>query len=181
MKDTTKKLCLTASELYESKNYPAHKIFELLLNSKSRIKEVSKAKQLVSYFLYNHYNMTFIQIANEFKMINHSSVLYHVNEVHFSLRTDKRMKYRHDYMLDIINGVERTILRNKPISRNVLSDDDKKFIDENVHTVSYYSDILNKNKGVIRLYLQNVHKERKLSYIAQQIRVAKMLNTRIDY
>jgi len=170
MKTTTKKLCQLASELYESKNLSAEMIYDLILNSKSRKKEVTKAKQLVSFFLYNHFDMTYCAISREFGFKNHTSVLYHVNEVYFSLRTDKRMKYRHDYILDILNGVERTILRNKPILKSVLSEDDKQFIKDNLnqgYSISYLSDVLNKHKGIIKSFLLNVKKERKSFYIAQ--------------
>lgn len=164
MKDTTKKLIKYAAELYESEIVPAEKIYDLLLNSVTRKKEVTKTRQLVCYFLYNHYDMTLLEICKEFRLANHTSVLYGVNKVHFSLRTDKRMTYRHDYMLDRINGLERFIIRNKPILRNELSEDDKLFITENLnkgYSISYFSDILNKHKYTIRCFLKFLKSESK--------------------
>lgn len=164
MNDTTKKLIKYAAELYETKIVPADKIYDLLLNSVTRKKEVTKTRQLVCYFLYNHYDMTLLQICNEFRLANHTSVLYAVNEVHYSLRTDKRMTYRHDYMLDKINGLERFIIRNKPILKSELLDDDKQFIQENInkgYSISYYSDVLNKHKYTIRCFLKFLKSESK--------------------
>jgi hypothetical protein len=180
MKDITKNLCKIAADINESKKFSSDKIFELLINSKSRLKEVSRSKQLVSYFLYNNYNFTLTQIAKELNMKNHTSIMHHIDNVFYGLRTDKRAKYRHDFMLDVMSGLKRTIIRNKTISRNELSDDDKKFIDENSYNVSYYSDVLTKNKGVISLYLKNIHKENKARYKNQML-MPKISFNKIDY
>jgi hypothetical protein len=184
MTKETLKLCYYASELYESKKYTANQIYDLLTKTQSRKKEVTKARQLVSYFLYNHYNLTLKEITKEINLINHTTIMYHIDQVYFSLRTDKRMKYRHDFMLDIINGLERTVIRNKPISRNVLSQDDKDFIFNNLnqgYSISYYSDVLNKTKCSIKYYLHSLKKENINTFRKNQIKIPNIVNKQIDY
>tara|TARA_R110000868_G_scaffold136447_1_gene349415 strand:+ start:21063 stop:21578 length:516 start_codon:yes stop_codon:yes gene_type:complete len=170
MKDTTKKLIIYAAELFETKTIPANQIYDLLLNSVTRKKEVTKTRQLVCYFLYNHYEMTLIDICKEFRFANHTSVLYAVNEIHFSLRTDKRMRYRHDYMLDKINGLECSIIRHIPVLKTELSDVDKLFIQDNFfkgYSISYYSDILIKHKQTIKAFLKFLKEDSKKSNTLQ--------------
>jgi hypothetical protein len=184
MKDTTKKLIIYAAELFETKQISADKIYDLLLNSVSRKKEVTKTRQLVCYFLYNHYEMTYVDICKEFRFANHTSVLYAVNEIHFSLRTDKRMQYRCNYVLDKINGLERFIIRNKPILKTELLDADKQFIIDNLnkgYSISYYSDVLNKNKGVIKSFLNLLKADSKKINKLQTINLPKRTNIKIDY
>jgi hypothetical protein len=184
MNDTTKKLIRYAAELYESKAIPAEKIYDLLLNSVTRKKEVTKTRQLVSYFLYNHYEMTLCDISKEFRLANHTSILYAVNEVHFSFRTDKRMRYRHDYMLDKINGLERFILRPTTILKTELSNADKQFIEDTLnkkYSISYYSDVLSKNKGIIKSFLKVLNINSKKSNTLRQVNLPKFKSTTIDY
>lgn len=184
MTQETLKLCYYASELYESKRLTSNQIYELLTKSTRRIGEVTKARQLVAYMLYNHYNMTLIDIAKELGLRNHSSVIYQIDKVYFSLRTDKRMQYRVNYMVDVYNGVYRTIKRNKPISKAILSDDDKEFIKANIsngYSVSYYSDILNKTKGAVKNYLSTLKKETLTKPKKEQFFLPKFVNTKIDY
>lgn len=184
MKDTTKKLIIYAAELFETKQIPADKIYDLLLNSVTRKKEVTKTRQLVCYFLYNHYEMTLIDICKEFRFANHTSALYAVNEIHFSLRTDRRCKYRHDYMLDKINGLERFIMRQVPVLKTVLMDADKQFIIDNKnkgYSISYYSDILNKHKFTIKSFLKVLKENSKKSNTLRQGNLPKFKSTVIDY
>ena len=184
MTKETLKLCYYASELYESKKYSSNQIYDLLTKTRSRKKEVTKARQLVSYFLYNHYKLTLKEIAKELNLVNHTTIMYHIDQVFFSLRTDKRMKYRHDFMLDVLNGLERTISRNKPISRQVLSQDDKDFILSNLnknYSIIYLSDFLNKTKNAVRFYLQSLQKESKKINKLQTFNLPKQTNFKIDY
>lgn len=184
MNETTLKFCYYASELYESKKLSANQIYELLIKSKSRKDEVSRARQLISYMLYNHCNMTMVQIAKELNLKNHSSILYQIDQVYFSLRTDKRMQYRVNFMVDIFNGVYRTITRDTPISKGVLSDDDKEFIKTNAHkgySISYFSDVLNKNKGSIKFYLRSLNIDSLNASRKVQVNLPKFANKQIDY
>lgn len=184
MKDETLKLCYYASELYESKNISANQIYEFLTKTKIRKSEVTKARQLVSFMLYNYFNLTQWQIANELGLKNHSSILYHIDQVYFKLRTDKRMQYRVDFMKDIINGVQRTVKRDVPISRAILSNDDKLFIESNIsngYSVSYFSDILNKTKGAVKHYLATLQKETLNKSRKEQVFLPKFVSTKIDY
>jgi hypothetical protein len=184
MNQDTLKLCYYASELYESKKLSSNDIYQLLTTTNRRIGEVTKARQLVSYFLYNHYKMTMVQIAKEFKLQNHSSIIYQIDKVFYSLRTDKRMKYRHDFMLDIINGVQRIIMRDRPISKGILSEDDKEFIKANLSndfSVSYYADILSKTKGAVKFYLYSLNKETLNATRKPQVKLSRFVIQKIDY
>lgn len=184
MRDETLKLCYYASELYESKNMSANQIYEFLTKTKIRKGEVTKARQLVSYMLYNYCNMTMVQIAKEFKLKDHTAILYHIDQVYFKLRTDKRMQYRVNFMKDIINGLERKVKRDIPFFKNILSDDDKEFIKNNIsngYSVSYYSDILNKTKGAVKHYLSTLQKDTLNASRKVQVNIPKFVNTQIDY
>lgn len=184
MNENTLKLCYYASELYESKKLSANQIYHLLTTTKRQIGEVTKARQLVSFMLYNHFNLTQVEIAKELGLKNHSSIIYHIDQVYFKLRTDKRMQYRVDFMKDIINGVQRTVKRDVPISKAILSDDDKEFIEKNIksgYSISYFSDILNKTKGAIRFYLKSLEKQTLNKSRKEQINLPKFVNTKIDY
>jgi predicted transcriptional regulator len=124
------------------------------------------------------------EIAKELNLVNHSTIVYHIDQVFFSLRTDKRMKYRHDFMLDIINGIERTVKRNKVISKQVLSQDDKDFILNNLnnnYSISYLSDVLNKTKNAVKFYLQSLEKEPKKVNKLQTFNLPKQTYFKIDY
>lgn len=184
MTQDTLKLCYYASELYESKKLSSIDIYNLLTTTTRRIGEVTKARQLVAFMLYNHYNLTMVEIAKEFKLNNHSSIIYQIDKVFYTLRTDKRMKYRYDFMLDIVNGVERTVKRNTPISRGILSQDDRDFIKANLandFSVSYYSDILNKTKGAVKFYLFSLKKETLNAVRKPQVKLSRFVIQRNDY
>lgn len=184
MKNETLKLCYYASELYESKKLTANQIYELLTKTKNRQGEVAKARQLVAYFLYNHYNLTLKEIAKELNLANHTSIIYQIDKVYFSLRTDKRMKYRYDFMQDIINGIHRTVIRNKVVSKAILQEQDKEFIRENLnkgYSISYFSDVLNKHKNAIQRYLSTLKKDNKKIVKLPEYSLIKITNNKIDY
>lgn len=158
MTDETKKLCLWASALYENERLTRDEIYFYITNSKSRIKEVSQTKQLVGYMLYNHFNYTMQMIAEEFSLINHSTVVYWMDRVQMSVKTNKRMKYRYDYLLDCIKGDVKEVRRigNTTISKRILSDADRDFIRLNInrgYSVTYFADVLRKTRGCIKDYL----------------------------
>ena len=184
MTQDTLKLCYYASELYESKKLSSNDIYNLLTTTTRRIGEVTKARQLVAFMLYNHYDMTMVEITKELGLKNHSSVIYQINKVFYRVNTDKRMKYRYDFMLDIVNGVQRTVNRTTPISRGILSQDDRDFIKANLandFSVSYYSDILNKTKGAVKFYLFSLKKETLNLVRKPQVKLSRFVIQRNDY
>jgi hypothetical protein len=73
MQEETKDLCYWAAQLYHTDRIPSDIIYDRILNSKSRLKEVAQAKQLVGYMLYNHLGFTLQQVAYELNLTNHST------------------------------------------------------------------------------------------------------------
>lgn len=164
MQEQTKTLCYWTSQLYQNEVLHADEIYDKLINSNSRLKPVSKAKQLAGYILYNHYDLTLQMIADEFGLTNHSTVIYWLDQVQSELKTNKRMQYRYNLMRDVINGKEVKIIRQKPkyFSRHALSDADKQFIKDNYNngfSISYYADALNKTRKTVKDYLNFISKE----------------------
>ena len=164
MQEQTKTLCYWASQLYQNEIYNADAIYERLVNSKSRLKPISKAKQLVGYVLYNHFDFTQEMIASEFGLVNHSTIIYWLDQVQSELKTNKRMQYRYNLMKDVVNGKEVKIIvpRPKYFTRYSLSDADKKFIKDNYNngfSISYYADALNKTRKTVKDYLNFISKE----------------------
>lgn len=164
MQDKTKTLCYWASQLYQSDILSADEIYDKLLNSKTRKKEVAKAKQLVGYLLYNHYNFTQVMIANEFNLANHSTIVHWLDQVQSELKTNKRMQYRYNLMKDVIDGKDVKLIKQRPryFSRHALSDADKQFIKDNFNNgfcVSYFADVLNKTRKCVKSYFDYLSDE----------------------
>lgn len=158
MKDNTKQLCLWASALYESERVSRDEIYFDVVNTKSRTKEVSQTKQLVGYMLYNHFDFTMQMIAEEFKLINHSTIVYWMYRVQQEIKTNRRMKYRYEYLKDCLQGEVKEIKKmvNSYQSNRILSDADKDFIKFNLDkgfSVSYISDALKKTRGAVKEYI----------------------------
>jgi hypothetical protein len=87
-------------------------------------------------------------------------------------------------MLDIINGVQRTVTRDRPISKGILSEDDKDFIKANLSndfSVSYYADILSKTKGAVKFYLYSLNKETLNATRKPQVKMSRFVIQKIDY
>jgi hypothetical protein len=164
MQEGTKKLCYWASQLYQNELFHADEIYDKLVNSKSRLKPVSKSKQLVGYILYNHFNFTQEMIASEFNLVNHSTIVYWLDRVQSELKTNKRMQYRYNLMKDVIDGKEIKVIKHRPkyFNRHTLSDADKQFIKDNINNgfcVSYFADVLNKTRKTVKDYLTFVTKD----------------------
>ena len=161
MKNETKKLCLWASKLYESQKMSADSIYDLLVNTNSRIKEVAQARQLVGYVLYNNTNMILQQVAEEMGLTNHSTIVHWMDVVQVQLRNNKRMQFKYQFLLDIFNGVEREFIRTtfKGKSKYHLSNADIDFIKSNLDknkNICYYADTLNKTRTCIKKYLKKI-------------------------
>lgn len=167
MQDKTKTLCYWASQLYQSDILSSNEIYDRLLNSKSRKREVSKAKQLVGYLLYNHYNFTQQMIASEFNLLNHSTVIHWLDQVQSELKTNKRMQYRYSFMKDIINGKQVKLIKQKHtyFSKHDLSEADKQFIKDNFNNgfcISYFADVLNKTRKCVKSYFDYLSNEKNI-------------------
>jgi hypothetical protein len=164
MTEETKKLSIAASQLYESERINWQEIYELLTTTKSRIKEVTLSRQLVGYVLYNHYGLTLKQVAKEIGLLCHSSIIYFIDNIQVQLRNNKRMQYRYNYMLEVMAGNSKEIIKPKHIKviKTVLTVGDIDFIRSNYKkdfSISYYSDILKKHKNPIRRYLKILENE----------------------
>jgi hypothetical protein len=164
MQETTKDLCYWAAQLYHTDRIPSDIIYDRILNSKSRLKEVAQAKQLVGYILYNHLGFTLQKVAYELNLTNHSTIIYWLDKIQIQLRTNRRMQYRYDYMKDVLSGNQKQIIRQvaSVTNRNELSEADMQFMKSNFnngYSVSYYSDVLRKNRHPIKSYLQFLLKE----------------------
>lgn len=164
MTEETKRLSIAASQLYESERITWQEIYELLTTTKSRVKEVTLARQLVGYMLYNHYGLTLKQVAKEIGLLCHSSIIYFIDNIQVQLRNNKRMQYRYDYMKDVIAGNNKDIIKPKHIKvvKSVLTAADMDFIRSNykkAFSVCYYSDMLKKHRYPIRRYLKILEKE----------------------
>jgi len=164
MKEETKNLCHWAAQLYESDRMSSSEIYACLLNTKTRIKEVAQAKQIVGYMLYNHCEYTLQQVVNELNLTNHSTAIYWIDKIQTELRTNSRMKFRYNYMLDVINGNPKPLVRNKNANtdKNVLSEYDMQYIKSNIkfkYNVSYYADMLRKNRSPINVYMRFLKKQ----------------------
>jgi hypothetical protein len=187
MKEETKNLCHWASQLYESDRMPASEIYACLLNTKTRIKEVAQAKQIVGYMLYNHCDYTLQQVANELNLTNHSTAIYWIDKIQTELRTNSRMKNRYNYMLDVINGNPKPLSRNKNTNsdKNVLSEYDMQYIKSNMkfkYNVSYYADMLRKNRSPINAYLRFLKKQNAIFGTQKSNTYKPKLETKkIDY
>ena len=158
MTKETAQLCLWASALYENERLSRDEIYFYLINTRSRVKEVSNARQLVGYVLYNHFDYTMQMIAHEFSLTNHSTVVYWMDRVQMSIKTNKRMKYRYEYILDCINGnvLEIKKMGNSSVSKYKLSEADRDFIKINIdkgYSISYLADVLKKTRKCIKEYL----------------------------
>ena len=164
MQETTKDLCYWAAQLYHTDRVPSDIIYDRILNSKSRLKEVAQAKQLVGYMLYNHLGYTLQQVAYELNLTNHSTIIYWLDKIQVQLRTNRRMQYRYDYMKDVLRGEQKEIIRqtSNVANRNELSEADMQFMKSNFnngYSVSYYADVLRKNRQPIKSYLRFLLKE----------------------
>lgn len=164
MQEKTKDLCYWAAQLYHTDRVPSDIIYERLLNSNSRLKEVAQSKQLVGYMLYNHLGFTLQQVAYELNLINHSTIIYWIDKIQVQLRTNRRMQYRYDYMKDVLNGVKKEIVRQSVavINKNELSQADMHFIKSNFssgYSISYFADALKKNRRPVKLYFKFLLKE----------------------
>lgn len=158
MTDETKKLCLFASSLFESERLSKDEIYYYVTNTNSRIKEISKTRQLVGFVLYNHYNYTMQMISNDFGLTNHSTVVYWMDRVMHEIKINKRMDYKYKYILDCIKGDIKPIKRMNStyVSKYLLSQADKDYIRFNIekgYSVSYISDTLKKTRKCIKDYL----------------------------
>ncbi|CAB5223311.1 Chromosomal replication initiator, DnaA C-terminal [uncultured Caudovirales phage] len=164
MQETTKDLCYWAAQLYHTDRVPSDIIYDRILNSKSRLKEVAQAKQLVGYILYNHLGFTLQQVAHELNLINHTTIIYWIDKIQVQLRTNRRMQYRYDYMKDVLRGEQKQIIRQASSisNKNELSEADMQFIKSNFnngYSVSYYADVLRKNRQPVKTYLSFLLKE----------------------
>lgn len=164
MREETKNLCYWAAQLYHTQRIPSDIIYDRVLNSKSRLKEVAQARQLIGYMLYNHFHLTLQQVADELNLVNHSTVIYWLDKIQVQIRTNKRMEYRYNFMKDVLVGKQKQIVRQRVeiASRNKLSDADMQFIKSNFtsgFSVSYYADVLRKNRMPVKEYLNFLSKE----------------------
>jgi len=188
MQETTKDLCYWAAQLYHSERVPSDVIYDRVLNSNSRLKEVAQAKQLVGYMLYNHLGFTLQQTAIEMGITNHATVIYWIDKIQVQLRTNKRMQYRYDYMKDVLRGEQKQIIRQSTAvpNKNELSEADMQFIKSNFnngYSVSYYADVLRKNRQPVKSYLQFLLKEFSI-FSAPKIdrfRTSSIKSQSIDY
>ena len=158
MTKETAQLCLWASALYENERLSRDEIYFYLINTRSRVKEVSNTRQLVGYVLYNHFDYTMQMIAEEFKLINHSTIVYWMDRVQQEIKTNRRMKYRYEYLKDCLQGEVKEIKKMITAyqSNRILSDADKDFIKFNLDkgfSVSYISDALKKTRGAVKEYI----------------------------
>jgi hypothetical protein len=188
MQETTKDLCYWAAQLYHSERVPSDVIYDRVLNSNSRLKEVAQAKQLVGYMLYNHLGFTLQQVAHELNLTNHTTIIYWIDKIQVQLRTNKRMQYRYDYMKDVLRGEQKPIIRQQAeiINKNKLSEADMQFIKSNFnngYSVSYYSDVLRKNRTPIKEYLKFLLKEISIFNAPKvnRFRVTGIKSHSIDY
>lgn len=159
MKDKTKQLCLWTSALYESERMSRDEIYAQLISTTSRIKEVSQCKQLVGYLLYNKFDYTMQMVVEEFKLKNHSTAVYWMDRIEHQIKTNKRMKYRYDYLLDCLAGNFKEIKRvnTEFKSKYNLSDADKDFIRLHIdkgYSITYIADVLRKTRGTIKDYIK---------------------------
>lgn len=158
MTEETKKLCLWASALFESEKLSRDEIYFYITNTRSRVKPVSNTRQLVGYILYNHYNFTMQMIAEEFSLTNHSTIVYWMDRVQMSIKTNKRMQYRYEYLLDCIKGDVKEVKKmgNSSVSKHKLSEADRDYIRFNIdkgYSISYLADVLKKTRKCIKEYL----------------------------
>lgn len=188
MKEETKNLCYWAAQLYHTDRVPSDVIYDRILNSKSRLKEVAQAKQLVGYILYNHYSYTLQEVAYELNLINHSTIIYWLDKIQTQLRTNKRMQYRYDFMKDILAGKQREIVRSNVsvINKNILTDADMQFIKStirNKYSICYYADVLRKNRTPVRDYIRFLSKELGIfdAPKIEKFRVTSFKTNSIDY
>jgi len=164
MQETTKDLCYWSAQLYHTDRVPSHIIYDRILNSKSRLKEVAQAKQLVGYILYNHFGYTYLQVALELNLTNHSTIIYWIDKIQVQLRTNRRMQYRYDYMKDVLRGEQKEIKRQSLTisNKNELTEADMQFIKSNFnngYSVSYFADVLRKNRQPVKTYMNFLSKE----------------------
>ena len=187
MQETTKILCFIASQLNQSNRIGVDTIYDGLVNTKSRVKEIARARQLVGYMLYNHCGMTLKEVAIELNLTNHSTVIYWLDRMESDLKHSKRMQFRYQYLKDYLNGVEREPIKKVDIvdNKNVLSEADKQFINSTIkrgYSYCYYADALRKNRQVVREYIKLF---RKNNFIFDAPKVqrfkAKTFTPKIDY
>jgi hypothetical protein len=188
MQETTKDLCYWSAQLYHTDRVPSDVIYDRILNSKSRLKEVAQAKQLVGYMLYNHLGYTLQQVAYELNLTNHSTIIYWLDKIQVQLRTNRRMQYRYDYMKDVLRGEQKPIIRQSTSvpNKNELSEADMQFMKSNFnngYSVSYYADVLRKNRQPVKSYLRFLLKEISI-FSAPKIdrfRTSSIKSQSIDY
>jgi hypothetical protein len=164
MQEKTKDLCYWAAQLYHTDRVPSDVIYDLVLNSNSRLKEVAQAKQLVGFMLYNHFGFTLQQVAYELNLTNHSTIIYWLDKIQVQLRTNRRMQYRYDFMKDVLNGTQKEIIRptGTIANKNSLSEADMHFIKSTFtsgYSICYYADVLRKNRQPIRDYMKFLSNE----------------------
>lgn len=166
MNEKTKKLCYHASKLYESQRISANTIYDLLVYSNSRVKEVAQARQLVGYVLYNNTKTNLQSVAEELNITNHSTVIHWLDKISVDLRTNRRMQYRVQYLTDIFKGNPRELIRNSfnKTSKHHLTNAEMQFIVdnyENIKDICYYADFLGKNRLSIKRYISKIEQLNK--------------------
>jgi hypothetical protein len=160
MKDKTKQLCQMASRLFQSKRIHRSALYEMILNTNLRLKEVSRARQMIGYILYNHYGFTLKEVVVELNCVNHSTAIYWLDRVHSDIKGNTRVKSQYDYIMNEINGIPNREITECKTNQYALNIADIDFIELNIdkYNVSEFADILKKYRNVVKKYIDKVKK-----------------------
>jgi len=158
MKDETKNLCHSASRLFQSKRIHRTALYEMLIKSNIRLKEVSRARQMIGYILYNHYGLTLKEVSNQLNCVNHTTTLYWLDRVQNDIKGNTRVKSQYDYMMNEINGIPNREILDTKSNKSTLTISDIDFIELNIdkYNLSEFADILKKYRNIIKRYIAKV-------------------------
>jgi hypothetical protein len=158
MKDETKQLCHTASRLFQSKRVHRSALYEMILNTNLRLKEVTRARQMIGYILYNHYGFTLKEVVSELNCVNHSTAIYWLDRVQRDIKGNTRVKSQYEYIMNEINGIPNREIPESKINEFTLTMSDIDFIEMNIdkYNVSEFADILKKYRNVVRRYIEKI-------------------------
>ena len=158
MREETKQLCQTASRLFQSKRIHRSALYEMILNTNLRLKEVSRARQMIGYVLYNHYGFTLKEVVSELNCVNHSTAIYWLDRVHSEIKGNTRAKSQYEYIMNEINGIPNREIPELKTNELTLTISDIDFIEMNLdkYNVSEFSDILKKYRSVVRKYIEKI-------------------------
>jgi hypothetical protein len=128
-------LAEVSAKLHATQRIKWEDVYFNILHSRTRIKEVARARQWVGYMLYHHTGYTYEQVG-EILNKHYSTIIYWNQCTDMDLRINKRAQYKLETLMAALSGKEVSI--DNPycierLSRTILTDRDKEFLTKNAN------------------------------------------------